>query len=63
MKKKSYRSLYLMLLLPIILVFIYNYIPMQYVYFSLVLMFAFMAAAYLCEVLLVVAGWNEREGE
>ncbi len=38
-------------------------IPMQYVYFSLVLMFAFMAAAYLCEVLLVVAGWNEREGE
>lgn len=28
MKRKSYRSLYLMLLLPVILVFIYNYIPM-----------------------------------
>jgi TRAP-type C4-dicarboxylate transport system permease small subunit len=38
-------------------------IPMQYVYFALVLMFAFMTIAYACEVVLVILGWNEKEGE
>ena len=38
-------------------------LPMQYVYFSMVLMFAFMVIAYLCEILLTVLNWNEKEGE
>ena len=33
-------------------------LPMQYVYFSMVLMFAFMAVAYLCEILFVISDWN-----
>ena len=38
-------------------------LPMQYVYFSLVLMFGFMAVAYLCELLDVILTWNEKEGK
>lgn len=38
-------------------------IPMQYVYFSLVLLFAFMVIAYLCEVLEVLLNWNEKGGK
>lgn len=38
-------------------------LPMQYVYFSMVLMFAFMVIAYVCEILLTVLNWNEKEGE
>lgn len=38
-------------------------IPMQYVYFSLVLMFGFMVVAYLCEVLDVILSWNEKGGK
>lgn len=38
-------------------------IPMQYVYFSLVLLFAFMVIAYLCEVLGVLLNWNEKGGK
>ena len=38
-------------------------IPMQYVYFSLVLMFSFMAIAYVCEVLSTIFSWNEKEGK
>ena len=33
-------------------------IPMQYVYFSIVLLFTFMTVAYLCEVLNVLLTWN-----
>lgn len=36
-------------------------LPMQYVYFALVLLFGFMAVAYLCELLLVILGWNAKE--
>ena len=36
-------------------------LPMQYVYFSMVLMFAFMAVAYLCEILAIVLAWNGKE--
>lgn len=36
-------------------------LPMQYVYFSMVLMFAFMAVAYLCEILAIVMAWNGKE--
>ena len=36
-------------------------LPMQYVYFALVLMFGFMAVAYLCELLLIIFGWNEKK--
>ena len=36
-------------------------LPMQYVYFSMVLMFAFMAVAYLCEILAIVLAWNVKE--
>lgn len=38
-------------------------LPMQYVYFSLVLMFGFMAVAYLCELLDAVLTWNNKEGK
>ena len=38
-------------------------LPMQYVYFSLVLMFGFMVIAYLCEVLNIILTWNEKEGK
>lgn len=38
-------------------------LPMQYVYFSLVLLFGFMIVAYLCEVLNSILCWNEKEGE
>jgi len=38
-------------------------LPMQYVYFSLVLMFSFMAIAYVCEVLNIILSWNEKEGK
>ena len=38
-------------------------LPMQYVYFSLVLMFGFMVIAYLCEVLGIIITWNEKEGK
>lgn len=38
-------------------------IPMQYVYFSIVLLFTFMTVAYLCEVLNILATWNEKEGK
>ena len=36
-------------------------LPMQYVYFSMVLMFAFMAVAYLCEILTIILDWNRKE--
>ena len=38
-------------------------LPMQYVYFSMVLMFGFMVIAYVCEILLTVLNWNEKEGK
>lgn len=37
-------------------------LPMQYVYFSLVVMFSLMAVAYLCEILNLLLTWNEKEG-
>ena len=36
-------------------------LPMQYVYFSMVLMFTFMAVAYLCEILTIILDWNRKE--
>ncbi len=38
-------------------------LPMQYVYFALVLLFGFMVVAYICEILSVILCWNEKEGE
>lgn len=37
-------------------------LPMKYVYYSLVLLFGFMAVAYLCEVIIDICSWNEKEG-
>ena len=38
-------------------------IPMQYIYFALVLMFGFMVIAFICEVLLAILSWNDKEGK
>ena len=36
-------------------------LPMQYVYFALVLLFGFMIIAYICEILRTILNWNEKE--
>ena len=38
-------------------------LPMQYVYFSLVLLFGFMTIAYLCEIINIIICWNGKEGK
>ena len=36
-------------------------LPMQYVYFALVLLFGLMIIAYICEILRTILNWNEKE--
>ena len=36
-------------------------LPMQYVYFALVLLFGLMIIAYICEILRTILSWNEKE--